>query len=162
MIPQSSRSPVGFEAELIWLSPSSQRARKEKLSQEGVFGADQEPSADTQGSAASAASAFMGHQLSPPPREKDQAKCPSGFGKNRLCAWGIKSRVARFWALDRRPCLTGQRTGPRHTLSCLELIFSFLPQSLPPIYFLQQLLPPIRLQLQQRGSRLTGKWGCFF
>lgn len=75
----------------------------------------------------------------PPPswgfREKDQ-----GFVENRLWAWGIKRRVARFWALDSRPCLTGQRTGPRHTLSCLERSYTQLPPAITP----SNLLPPIR------------------
>lgn len=53
MLPMSLGSLAGFEAEPTWLSPSSQLTRQERLGQEGVFGANQEPSADTQGSAAS-------------------------------------------------------------------------------------------------------------
>lgn len=77
----------GFEAEPTRISPSSQLTRQEKLGQEGVFGVDQEPSAaDTQGSAASDASSFMGVQPFPPPREKDQAKYPSRiWEKQSLC-----------------------------------------------------------------------------
>lgn len=97
-----------------------------------------------------------------PPGKKSKASIHQGFGKNRLCAWGIKRRVARFWALDSRPCLTGQRTGPRHTLSCLEVLtLSLLQRSLPPIYFLQfapsnwTAAPAARLQAYR-------KMGMFF
>lgn len=86
MIPKSSRSPVGFEAEPNWLSPSSQLTRKERLGQERVFGADQAPSADMQGSAASDASSLMGNQLSPPPQGKRPSQVSiKDLGKQALC-----------------------------------------------------------------------------
>lgn len=129
----SSGSPVCSAAEAAWLSLSSQLTRRERLGQEGVFGADQEPSADTQGSAASAASSPMGFSLPLPSGKKTKPSLHQGFRKKSLCAWGMRREGARFWAPDCRPCLPGQRTGlQRQALSCWEHACPRLPPATAP------------------------------
>lgn len=64
--------------------------------------------------------------------------------------------MARFQTLDCRQCLTGQRTGPRYTLSCLECSYT----QLPPVVTPSISLPAILLQLQAQGPRPTGKRLC--
>lgn len=82
MVPTSSEFSAGLETESTLLSPSSQLTRQEKLSQEGVFGAGQDPRADAQGSAASDSSSLSGGSaFSSPKRQKPSQVSIKDLGK---------------------------------------------------------------------------------